>query len=260
MVYTEPDLLGWRPLFQSWLCSSTPLLGQDRTIAMTELSEWLFDPMLAFVRRNCVEAVPTADINLPWAALQIFESLLSGMSPDVLVGCHGPAALQGMMVFSMIWSFGGAIDVKVCVPRMIGRCRAAKLPIKQGRHLIGTDACQVLALGIIRKQTVLGIFVSLLWAYVQDQAELDTFLRKLLAQTIDCAPCRTDLDLGSGVTIWYPDWKLTATLPSTGLLRDYWFRAENASWVPWLDTVQTEPPPATLAFNVCLTVLDQDSS
>lgn len=40
------------------------------------LFEWLVDPCMAFVRKNCRELVPTSDINLPVSLLNTFESLM----------------------------------------------------------------------------------------------------------------------------------------------------------------------------------------
>ena len=39
------------------------------------LFEWLVDPALRFVRKNCKELIPTSDINLPFALMNIFEAV-----------------------------------------------------------------------------------------------------------------------------------------------------------------------------------------
>lgn len=46
------------------------------------LFEWLVDPCIAFVRRNCKEVVPTADVNLPVSLMNLLSSLLGGFRPD----------------------------------------------------------------------------------------------------------------------------------------------------------------------------------
>lgn len=46
------------------------------------LFDWLVDPCIAFVRRNCKEVVPTADVNLPVSLMNLFSSLLDGFRPD----------------------------------------------------------------------------------------------------------------------------------------------------------------------------------
>ena len=46
------------------------------------LFEWLVDPCIAFVRRNCREVVATADINLPVSLMNLFSSLLDSFKPN----------------------------------------------------------------------------------------------------------------------------------------------------------------------------------
>ena len=46
------------------------------------LFEWLVDPCIAFVRRNCRELVTTADINLPVSLMSLFSSLLDCFKPN----------------------------------------------------------------------------------------------------------------------------------------------------------------------------------
>ena len=46
------------------------------------LFEWLVDPCIAFVRRNCRELVITADINLPVSLMNLFSSLLDCFKPN----------------------------------------------------------------------------------------------------------------------------------------------------------------------------------
>ena len=45
------------------------------------LFEWLVDPCIAFVRRNCREVVTTADINLPVSLMNLFSSQLDSFRP-----------------------------------------------------------------------------------------------------------------------------------------------------------------------------------
>lgn len=61
---------------------------------MFALFEWLVDPCIAFVRRNCREVVTTADINLPVSLMNLFSSLLDSFRPnaagDPPVCSHSP--------------------------------------------------------------------------------------------------------------------------------------------------------------------------
>ena len=113
MVYTEPQQLGWAPMFESWLLQQQETLGVAGSELVTIMAAWLFDPLLAFVRKNCNEAVPTADINLPWAALQLLDSMLRLSPTEQLTGRSAPAHIQAVMIMSLVWSFGGAVSTMV---------------------------------------------------------------------------------------------------------------------------------------------------
>ena len=43
------------------------------------LFEWLVDPCIAFIRRNCKEVVATADVNLPCSLMRLLSSQLDDL-------------------------------------------------------------------------------------------------------------------------------------------------------------------------------------
>ena len=53
MVYVEPAQIGWRPLAASWLAKKLPAGLQGWREQLQQLMEWLLDPCLAFLRKNC---------------------------------------------------------------------------------------------------------------------------------------------------------------------------------------------------------------
>lgn len=75
MVYVEPEQLGWRPLRDSWI-NTLPGCLQEHSQRLFKLFEWLLDPCIAFVRKNCYESVPTSDINLAQSLMRLLWSSL----------------------------------------------------------------------------------------------------------------------------------------------------------------------------------------
>ena len=82
---------------------------------LEDLFEWLVEPCLRFVRKNCKELIPTSDINLPFALMNIFESLMDPFrvaegeevsmnekEQRIFVDCA--------FVFSIVWSIGGTTE------------------------------------------------------------------------------------------------------------------------------------------------------
>lgn len=54
MVYVEPSQIGWRPLRDSWMQAQLPAsVDQQHRLRLEELFEWLVDPCMAFVRKEC---------------------------------------------------------------------------------------------------------------------------------------------------------------------------------------------------------------
>jgi hypothetical protein len=113
MVYIEPEQMGWQPMLRSWLAANASRLSTEHSKMVADLAQWLFRPLLAFLRRNCTEAVPTADPNLPQTALRLFDAAVADVGTEVLAGHKVDVILQGLFVMGTIWSFGGAVDRKV---------------------------------------------------------------------------------------------------------------------------------------------------
>ena len=63
-------------------CTYDAKAGCHWFLQILALFEWLVDPCIAFVRRNCREVVTTADINLPVSLMNLFSSLLGGFRPN----------------------------------------------------------------------------------------------------------------------------------------------------------------------------------
>ena len=58
------------------------LFSSGCVLQIFALFEWLVDPCIAFVRRNCREVVTTADINLPVSLMNLFSSQLDSFRPN----------------------------------------------------------------------------------------------------------------------------------------------------------------------------------
>ncbi|KAL0050690.1 hypothetical protein WJX82_005287 [Trebouxia sp. C0006] len=116
MVYVEPSQMGWRPLRDSWMQADLPAaLTQDQRTHVHILFEWLVDPCIAFVRRNCRELVTTADINLPVSLMSLFSSLLDCFKPNAageppVLPAEPTKLLEGLFIFSLIWSIGATTE------------------------------------------------------------------------------------------------------------------------------------------------------
>lgn len=76
MIFIEPELLGWDPLYRSWLKELPEGLDEELINGIDELVHWLIPPMLEFIRREAHETTPTQDQNLVRSCLKIMRVLL----------------------------------------------------------------------------------------------------------------------------------------------------------------------------------------
>ncbi len=67
MVYMQPQEMGWRPLYNSWLNTLPAFFesGEEEVNAhrtnILELVDIVVDPIIDFVRKNCQETSSTND-------------------------------------------------------------------------------------------------------------------------------------------------------------------------------------------------------
>lgn len=68
MVYLQPAELGWRPMFDSWMNTLPKYFDDNEEEAenaqvknIQELVDIVVEPIIQFVRTQCVETTPTND-------------------------------------------------------------------------------------------------------------------------------------------------------------------------------------------------------
>lgn len=119
MVYVEPSQIGWRPLVKSWLARGLPQSLEEFKARVHALMEWLVDPCLRFIRKNCRELVPTTDINMVVSLMNMFICQCDSFQmrdgdKGTPVGLANkkevPKLLDGMFLFALVWSIGAATE------------------------------------------------------------------------------------------------------------------------------------------------------
>eukprot|EP00667_Euglena_gracilis_P000033 EG_transcript_33 len=120
MIYMEPEALGWRPLFRSWLntlpdsLKASPLAGS----LLTTLFEQFVDPALEFSKQKCKRTMsPVNDVTVIAGMLR----LLGTFMPDVAKPRGGDSTeedgqrdlqmwLEAYFLFCAMWSVGAIVD------------------------------------------------------------------------------------------------------------------------------------------------------
>ncbi|XP_063446016.1 dynein axonemal heavy chain 3-like isoform X5 [Mytilus trossulus] len=125
MIYLEPHQLGWRPFKESYMMYELPHnLSQEDKDLVNDLFEWLIDPCLYFIHKKCKVFMTTSDMHLVQSLMRLYTCLLDEIKDtcvkmeksdeqeeqtDILTKQQITLWLQGLFLFSLIWTVGGTI-------------------------------------------------------------------------------------------------------------------------------------------------------
>ncbi|XP_069555861.1 dynein axonemal heavy chain 3 [Brachyistius frenatus] len=113
MIYMEPHQLGWSPLRDSYMNTLPQSLSLEHRQFIIDLFDWLVQPCLDFIDRECRFVVQTSPIHLAYSLMKLYTCLM-----DEISGINGPENmssqqitlwLQGLFLFAVVWSLGGTI-------------------------------------------------------------------------------------------------------------------------------------------------------
>ncbi|KAL0205536.1 hypothetical protein P9112_000843 [Eukaryota sp. TZLM1-RC] len=110
MVYCELSVLGWRPLFDSWM-DQFPQALEDQKELILKFVDFFIDDCAEFVRKNVKEPVATSPQILVRSFTNIINSLIAEYlaSPDQIekLGSRNlNISMEAVLIFSLVWSFG----------------------------------------------------------------------------------------------------------------------------------------------------------
>ncbi|OCT58631.1 dynein heavy chain 12, axonemal [Xenopus laevis] len=111
MIYLEPLQLGWDPLVKSWLNTLPEALQTKEHLGLLEqLFNWLIQPALRFLRKQCKELVSTSNSNAVVSLTRLFEMLLFDCVREEPTNKNIRIWIMACFAFSMVWSIGGCCD------------------------------------------------------------------------------------------------------------------------------------------------------
>ncbi|KAF1322385.1 Dynein heavy chain, partial [Globisporangium splendens] len=223
MIYTEPEQLGWLPVLNSWLDSTTvtdsekeengavgtpaslppsPIaINREQRALLSFLFGWLVEPCIGFVRKELVELTPTVDTNLVMSLIHILEAQLTRLPPHEL-SAKKKATIEASFLFSLTWSIGESVNSD-------GRTRFCEFL----RAIL--DSLQVLETKYIIVSRALQV-------------------RKWTRPTFD--------DGKATYTFMLP-------VPTKGNLHDYYFNIEDGKWFKWEDMLREYVIQPNTPFN-----------
>ncbi|CAJ1083860.1 dynein axonemal heavy chain 3 [Xyrichtys novacula] len=114
MIYMEPQQLGWSPLRDSYMNTLPESLNTEHRGLIVDLFDWLVQPCLDFIDRECRFVVQTSPIHLAYSLMKLYTCLLdeiseSGASGTPMSSRQVTIWLQGLFLFAVVWTLGGTI-------------------------------------------------------------------------------------------------------------------------------------------------------
>lgn len=107
MIYMDYQDLGWKPFIESWLAARSEKQGEE---IIRRLIDKYFEKTLNFRRSACKELVPVQEISSVRSFCNLFDAVAiveNGVDPNDAESY--PKMVELWFLFSIIWSFGGAL-------------------------------------------------------------------------------------------------------------------------------------------------------
>jgi len=116
MIFLEPELMGWEPIFRSWLQELPEAFGEEVIKAIEDLVNWFIPPLIEFVRYKAHETTPTQDQNLVRSCLRILRVLIKSLEDDKskleLPAKEIITIIDGAFMFSITWSVCASVTTE----------------------------------------------------------------------------------------------------------------------------------------------------
>nr|XP_046272658.1 dynein axonemal heavy chain 3 isoform X3 [Scatophagus argus] len=114
MIYMEPQQLGWSPLRDSYMSTLPESLSTEHRELIVDLFDWLVQPCLDFIDRECRYVVQTSPIHLAYSLMKLYTCLMDEISVSEANGTQMSSQqitmwLQGLFLFAVVWTVGGTI-------------------------------------------------------------------------------------------------------------------------------------------------------
>jgi len=108
MVYLQPDLLGWMPIFDSWKLKLPAHFAEEHHKIIQELVETIVPPVLSYLREHCHEQSPTQDQNLVQSLLRLWKVQMTKLYDEKHFEAQEKKnviqLIESAFVFACIWS------------------------------------------------------------------------------------------------------------------------------------------------------------
>lgn len=110
MIYMESSSLGFKPFYTSWLTTLSDLWLDENEEYVSTLCDWLFDPFVYYVRKNCQQLVTAGEVNLLISTLRLIEMLMDHAIEGEEDTRHTRTWVTASFMIALTWGIGGILN------------------------------------------------------------------------------------------------------------------------------------------------------
>ncbi|XP_046961667.1 dynein axonemal heavy chain 12 [Vanessa cardui] len=110
MIYMESASFGFEPFFKSWLNTLNPVWLEENEEYIYNMCSWLFDPLVYFVRKQCIQLVTAGDVNLIISTLRLIEMLMDNAVEGEEDTKYTRTWFLASFMTAVVWGIGGILN------------------------------------------------------------------------------------------------------------------------------------------------------
>ncbi|KAM3963287.1 dynein heavy chain at 62B [Aphomia sociella] len=111
MIYMESSSLGFMPFYKSWINTLNPVWLEENEDFIFDMCEWLFDPLVYFVKKYCGQLVTGGEVNLVISSLRLIEMLMDNAIEGEEDTKYTRTWLLASFMSAMVWGIGGILNI-----------------------------------------------------------------------------------------------------------------------------------------------------
>lgn len=112
MIYMESASLGFMPFYKSWVKTLNPIWYEENEEYIYDMCDWLFDPLIYYVRKFCGQLVTGGEVNLVTSTLRLVVMLMDNAIEGEEDTRHTRTWFIASFMTALVWGVGGILNTQ----------------------------------------------------------------------------------------------------------------------------------------------------
>ncbi|CAB3257081.1 unnamed protein product [Arctia plantaginis] len=110
MIHLESAVLGFMPFYKSWLNTLNPIWLEDNKEYIFAVCEWIFDPLVYFVGKQCIQLVTAGQVHLIVSTLRLVDMLMNDALEEEEDTRYTRTWFLASFMTALVWGIGGILN------------------------------------------------------------------------------------------------------------------------------------------------------